>query len=79
MARQKNDGRGRLGGRAKGTPNKPALSVQEWAAGMLNGNRRKFEQAMKDNDSDNVLVAYAVLSLAEAVRAQTEVLKTVAV
>lgn len=46
---------------------------------MLNGNRRKFEQAMKDNDSDNVLVAYAVLSLAEAVREQTETMRTVAV
>jgi len=76
MARQKNDGRGRLGGRAKGTPNR-TVTVQEWAAGMLNGNRKKFEQAMKDSDSDSALVAYAVLSLAEAVRAQTETLKAV--
>lgn len=43
---------------------------------MLNGNRKKFEQAMKDNDSDSALVAYAVLSLAEAVREQTETMKS---
>ena len=29
MARQKNDGRGRLGGRAKGTPNKPTSSMRQ--------------------------------------------------
>ncbi len=29
MARQKNDGRGRLGGRQKGTPNKSTSSLRE--------------------------------------------------
>lgn len=29
MARQKNDGRGRLGGRQKGTPNKTTTSLRE--------------------------------------------------
>lgn len=30
MARQKNDGRGRLGGRAKGTPNKVGATLKTW-------------------------------------------------
>jgi len=73
MARQKNDGRGRLGGRAKGTPNKNTVQTfEEWQAETLSENRQKFKKAISESESDNALLAYAVLSLAEAIRKNTE-------
>lgn len=44
MARQPNDGRGRLGGRAKGTPNKPKKPLDEWMADLIDKNRKRFEE-----------------------------------
>lgn len=44
MARKANDGRGRIGGRAKGTTNKPLPPLNEWLAGVINRNRAKFEK-----------------------------------
>ena len=44
MARLKNDGRGRLGGREKGTPNKPPVPLNEWVISMINRNRSRFEK-----------------------------------
>ena len=46
MGRQANDGRGRLGGRAQGTKNKPQPAVNVWVDGLLNRNRRAVESAM---------------------------------
>ncbi len=46
MARQKNDGRGRLGGRAKGTPNKTTGELREWIASILNNGKEKFENEL---------------------------------
>lgn len=43
MARQKNDGRGRLGGRAKGTPNKVTTELRQWVAKVVKKNRRQLE------------------------------------
>lgn len=43
MARQKNDGRGRLGGRAKGTPNKVTTELKQWVAKVVKKNRRQLE------------------------------------
>lgn len=48
MARQKNDGRGRLGGRSKGTPNKSTTDLRNWLSGVLNGNRNQFERDLKE-------------------------------
>lgn len=47
MARQKNDGRGRMGGRQKGTPNKVTASVREWLAALIDKNRRQIEKDLK--------------------------------
>ena len=47
MARLKNDGRGRLGGREKGTPNKPPVPLNEWVLGMVNRNRSRFEKDLE--------------------------------
>ena len=43
MARMKNDGRGRLGGRAKGTPNRVTGTVREWLSGLIDRNRKQME------------------------------------
>ncbi len=43
MARQRNDGRGRLGGRTKGTPNKITASVRDWLAQVIDSNRGQME------------------------------------
>ena len=48
------------------------MSVQELQAVTLSENRRKFKEKMKQSDSDNALIAYAILSLAEAIRNNTE-------
>ena len=47
MGRQKNDGRGRLGGRTKGTPNKATTSLKNWLTGILDSNRVQFEKDLK--------------------------------
>lgn len=44
MGRHKNDGLGRLGGRQKGTTNKPPVPLNEWVLGMVNRNRSRFEK-----------------------------------
>ena len=47
MARQKNDGKGRLGGRAKGTPNKITADIKSWVASILVNGREQFENDLK--------------------------------
>lgn len=47
MARTKNDGKGRLGGRAKGTPNKVTATAKEWLAALIDKNKRQIERDIK--------------------------------
>lgn len=47
MARQKNDGKGRLGGRTKGTPNKVTKTAREWLTALVDKNRRQIERDLK--------------------------------
>lgn len=42
MGRLPNDGRGRLGGRAKGTKNYGLIPLDEWAEDIVNRRRRQF-------------------------------------
>ena len=44
MARQKNDGKGRLGGRAKGMPNRITASVKDWIFQVIDKNRLQMEK-----------------------------------
>ncbi len=44
MARQRNDGRGRLGGRAKGVPNKVTGTLKDFIASLINQNRVQIEK-----------------------------------
>lgn len=50
MARQKNDGKGRIGGRAKGTPNKITSTFREYLTALLNENRKQIEADLKALD-----------------------------
>lgn len=50
MGRKSNDGRGRLGGRAMGTKNKPLEPLNDWLNGLINRRRAQFE---KDLDACN--------------------------
>lgn len=43
MARHKNDGRGRMGGRAKGTPNKTTVTIKGWITSLVDNNREQVE------------------------------------
>lgn len=47
MARQKNDGKGRLGGRVKGTPNRVTANVKDWISQVIDKNRRQMERDLK--------------------------------
>lgn len=50
MARQKNDGRGRLGGRAKGTPNKANSNLKAWIQALIDKNREQVERDLEAID-----------------------------
>lgn len=51
MSRQKNDGRGRLGGRTKGTPNKVSITLKEFIANIIDDNRAQIIQDLKSLDA----------------------------
>ena len=51
MPRKKNDGRGRLGGRAKGTPNKVSAELKDWLACILNNGKERFERDIEQLDT----------------------------
>lgn len=47
MGRKANDGRGRLGGRKPGTPNKATKTVRQWLNDLINKNRAQVEKDLK--------------------------------
>lgn len=53
--RQKNDGRGRLGGRAKGTPNKVSNDIRLWVESILSKNKAQIELDFACVDPDSRL------------------------
>lgn len=48
MGRQTNDGRGRMGGRVKGTKNKQLETLNEWITGVIDRNRKRFEKDLEE-------------------------------
>jgi len=66
MGRLKNDGRGRLGGRAKGTTNKPLVPLNEWVLGMVNRNRSRFEKDLETLEPQERAKVFANLIAASA-------------
>lgn len=61
MPRKKNDGRGRLGGRAKGTPNKVSAELKDWLASILHNGRERFESDIESLDSSERVRVYMSL------------------
>lgn len=61
MGRQANDGRGRLGGRALGTKNKPQPTVNDWINGLLDKKRGAIETALMTGDR-SILSALLIVS-----------------
>ena len=47
MARQKNDGRGRIGGRSKGAPNKVTSTIKDWISQIIDDNREQVEKDLR--------------------------------
>ena len=63
MPRKKNGGRGRLGGRAKGTPNKVSAELKDWLACILNDGKERFERDIEQLDpSERVRVYMSLLN-----------------
>ncbi len=61
MPRQKNDGRGRIGGRAKGTPNKTTSTVREWLSQLVDTNRKQIEKDLKGMNPAERVKLFALL------------------
>lgn len=62
MARQKNDGKGRLGGRKAGTPNKNSGYVRAWIQDLLSKNKAQIDRDLKMMDPYNrVKVLFSLL------------------
>lgn len=75
MGRLPNDGRGRLGGRAKGTPNRPQTPALDWLNSFLDKQRivieTHFTTGARSKDDAQI---YALLSVAAALRENTAAL-----
>ena len=61
MARKKNDGKGRMGGRAKGTPNKITANVKDWLSELLEGDRTRFVEQFNTLQGDDYVKHYISL------------------
>lgn len=72
MARQKNDGKGRLGGRAKGTPNKATTDLKKWVASILDDGRDRFVESLEQLEpSEYIRVFTGLLNYALPKQAPT--------
>ena len=61
MARPKNDGRGRLGGRAKGTPNKKTGEIRTFISELLTSNREEIKKAFEELEPKDEVAAFTQL------------------
>lgn len=71
MARHKNDGRGRIGGRAKGTPNKQPLPFPAWLDSLIDKQRNTFEKDLAACPAPERAAIVAQLIAANVQRTQT--------
>lgn len=58
MPRQKNDGKGRLGGRQKGSPNKVTASLRDSIKGFLDRNWKTIETDFSDLEPAQRIALY---------------------
>lgn len=71
--RKKNDGRGRLGGRQKGTPNKVTASMREWIAKVLDDNKERFvSDLLSLNPKDRLTILTRLIEFVIPKRANYE-------
>lgn len=61
MGRLKNDGKGRLGGRAKGTPNKVTADLRGWINTILDDGREKFAENLSLLEPNEYIRTYTGL------------------
>lgn len=72
MGRLKNDGKGRLGGRAKGTPNKATADLKTWVSDILYNGRDKFAESLEQLEpSEYIRVFTGLLNYALPKQAPT--------
>ncbi len=58
MSRSKNDGKGRLGGRAKGTPNKITGDLKEWINEIINNGKGLFAKHLNNLEPREYVKVY---------------------
>jgi uncharacterized protein (UPF0305 family) len=56
MARAKNDGKGRLGGRAKGTPNKTTSTIRDFIQDVVEANKSQIKADLKQLEPKDRLI-----------------------
>ncbi len=61
MGRLKNDGKGRLGGRAKGTPNKATTDLKTWVSDILDNGRDKFIESLEQLEPSEYIKVFTGL------------------
>lgn len=61
MSRNKNDGKGRLGGRAKGTPNKITTDLKEWITEILKNGEGLFAENLNSLEPREYVKVYVGL------------------
>lgn len=72
MGRTKNDGKGRMGGRAKGTPNKATSDLKAWVSYILDNGRDKFVDSLEQLEpSEYIRVFTGLLNYALPKQAPT--------
>ncbi len=74
MGRLPNDGRGRIGGRAKGTPNKPQAPLPVWVSGLIDKHRNRIEQTLATPwtpEATNLLSALMVVGAIQGLNLST--------
>ena len=68
MGRLPNDGRGRIGGRAKGTPNKPKEPLPVWVSGLIDKNRNRIEHVLESPWTPEATAFLSALMVASAIQ-----------
>lgn len=56
-----------MGGRAKGTPNKPPKPLNEWTETMLKRYRPRMEMGLESASQETFVLAYAALTIAASI------------
>lgn len=61
MSRTKNDGKGRMGGRQKGTPNKATADLRGWIAQIICNGRERFADSLNSLEPHEYVRVFTTL------------------